>query len=80
MTWARKVLDQLEEREATVLRMRFGLDDEEPKTLKGASLGRAGRQAPAAGPVPVGGRPSPLGCHFLVVDEIGTPSVLLRCR
>jgi RNA polymerase primary sigma factor len=28
------LLDQLEEREATVLRMRFGLDDEEPKTLK----------------------------------------------
>ncbi len=38
------VLDQLnkmDKREATVLRMRFGLDDEEPKTLKeiGESLG-----------------------------------------
>jgi RNA polymerase primary sigma factor len=31
----------MDKREATVLRMRFGLDDEEPKTLKeiGESLG-----------------------------------------
>lgn len=29
-----KLLDQMDKREATVLRMRFGLDDEEPKTLK----------------------------------------------
>ena len=29
-----KLLDQMDQREATVLRMRFGLDDEEPKTLK----------------------------------------------
>src|ERR1700722_19044869 len=28
------LLDKMDEREATVLRMRFGLDDEEPKTLK----------------------------------------------
>ena len=28
------LLDQMDEREATVLRMRFGLDDDEPKTLK----------------------------------------------
>src|SRR5438270_1585747 len=28
------LLDKLDKREATVLRMRFGLDDEEPKTLK----------------------------------------------
>src|SRR5947199_839621 len=28
------LLDKMEKREATVLRMRFGLDDEEPKTLK----------------------------------------------
>src|SRR5262249_13372028 len=27
-------LDKMDPREATVLRMRFGLDDEEPKTLK----------------------------------------------
>src|SRR5262249_41985596 len=35
------LLDKLDKREATVLRMRFGLDDEEPKTLKeiGESLG-----------------------------------------
>ena len=35
------LLDKMDEREATVLRMRFGLDDEEPKTLKeiGESLG-----------------------------------------
>jgi RNA polymerase primary sigma factor len=30
----RDLLDQLEEREATVLRLRFGLTDEEPKTLR----------------------------------------------
>jgi RNA polymerase primary sigma factor len=28
------MLDKMDKREATVLRMRFGLDDEEPKTLK----------------------------------------------
>src|SRR5436305_6130039 len=28
------LLDKMDKREATVLRMRFGLDDEEPKTLK----------------------------------------------
>ena len=28
------LLDKMDPREATVLRMRFGLDDEEPKTLK----------------------------------------------
>src|SRR3954471_16262283 len=35
------LLDKMDKREATVLRMRFGLDDEEPKTLKeiGESLG-----------------------------------------
>ena len=35
------LLDELEPREATVLRMRFGLDDSEPCTLKeiGESLG-----------------------------------------
>ncbi len=35
------LLDQMDPREATVLRMRFGLDDEEPKTLKeiGEQLG-----------------------------------------
>ncbi len=35
------LLDKMESREATVLRMRFGLNDEEPKTLKeiGESLG-----------------------------------------
>jgi RNA polymerase primary sigma factor len=34
-------LEKMDKREATVLRMRFGLDDEEPKTLKeiGESLG-----------------------------------------
>jgi RNA polymerase primary sigma factor len=30
----RWLLDQLEEREATVLRLRFGLDDQQPKTLE----------------------------------------------
>jgi RNA polymerase primary sigma factor len=29
-----ELLDKMDPREATVLRMRFGLDDEEPKTLK----------------------------------------------
>src|ERR1044071_5106497 len=29
-----ELLDKMDKREATVLRMRFGLDDEEPKTLK----------------------------------------------
>ncbi|MEZ6140422.1 MAG: RNA polymerase sigma factor RpoD/SigA [Zavarzinella sp.] len=35
------LLDKMDSREATVLRMRFGLDDEDPKTLKeiGESLG-----------------------------------------
>jgi RNA polymerase primary sigma factor len=35
------MLDRMDKREATVLRMRFGLDEEEPKTLKeiGESLG-----------------------------------------
>jgi RNA polymerase primary sigma factor len=35
------LLEKMDKREATVLRMRFGLDDEEPKTLKeiGESLG-----------------------------------------
>src|SRR5947207_3929484 len=33
-----QLLDKMDKREATVLRMRFGLDDEEPKTLK---IGRA---------------------------------------
>jgi RNA polymerase primary sigma factor len=36
-----QLLDKMDKREATVLRMRFGLDAEEPKTLKeiGESLG-----------------------------------------
>src|ERR1700693_4302563 len=36
-----ELLEKMDKREATVLRMRFGLDDEEPKTLKeiGESLG-----------------------------------------
>ena len=29
-----QLLDKMDPREATVLRMRFGLNDEEPKTLK----------------------------------------------
>jgi RNA polymerase primary sigma factor len=29
-----QLLDKMDQREATILRMRFGLDDEEPKTLK----------------------------------------------
>src|SRR5262249_39435958 len=40
------LLDKMDKREATVLRMRFGLDDEEPKTLKeiGESLGLTGER------------------------------------
>ena len=36
-----QLLDKMDPREATVLRMRFGLNDEEPKTLKeiGEQLG-----------------------------------------
>ena len=36
-----KMLDKMDPREATILRMRFGLDDSEPKTLKeiGEALG-----------------------------------------
>ncbi|MCG6154773.1 sigma-70 family RNA polymerase sigma factor [Rubinisphaera margarita] len=36
-----RMLDEMEDRQATILRMRFGLEDEEPKTLKqiGESLG-----------------------------------------
>ncbi|MBV09908.1 RNA polymerase sigma factor RpoD/SigA [Rubinisphaera sp.] len=36
-----RMLDEMEDRQSTILRMRFGLDDEEPKTLKqiGESLG-----------------------------------------
>ncbi len=36
-----RMLDEMDEREATILRMRFGLDNEEPKTLKeiGETLG-----------------------------------------
>lgn len=36
-----KMLNEMEEREAAILRMRFGLDNQEPKTLKeiGATLG-----------------------------------------
>jgi len=36
-----EMLDRMDQREATILRMRFGLDDSEPKTLKeiGESLG-----------------------------------------
>ena len=36
-----RMLDHMDEREANILRMRFGLDDAEPKTLKeiGESLG-----------------------------------------
>jgi len=41
LTHVMGLLDKMDKREATVLRMRFGLDDEEPKTLKeiGESLG-----------------------------------------
>jgi RNA polymerase primary sigma factor len=36
-----RLLDQMDSREATILRMRFGLDDSEPRTLKeiGEALG-----------------------------------------
>ncbi|MCI0641590.1 MAG: RNA polymerase sigma factor RpoD/SigA [Gemmataceae bacterium] len=34
LTHVLHLLDKMDKREATVLRMRFGLDDEEPKTLK----------------------------------------------
>ena len=34
LTHVLELLDKMDKREATVLRMRFGLDDEEPKTLK----------------------------------------------
>jgi RNA polymerase primary sigma factor len=34
LTQVMHLLDKMDKREATVLRMRFGLDDEEPKTLK----------------------------------------------
>ncbi len=34
LTQVMTLLDKMDKREATVLRMRFGLDDEEPKTLK----------------------------------------------
>ena len=36
-----RLLDEMDPREATILRMRFGLDDSEPQTLKeiGESLG-----------------------------------------
>ena len=36
-----EMLDKMDQREATILRMRFGLDDSEPKTLKeiGEALG-----------------------------------------
>ena len=35
------LLEKMDQREATVLRMRFGVDDEQPRTLKeiGESLG-----------------------------------------
>jgi RNA polymerase primary sigma factor len=37
----RRLLDKIDEREATILRLRFGLDDQEPMTLKdiGAKIG-----------------------------------------
>jgi RNA polymerase primary sigma factor len=34
LTHVLDLLEKMDKREATVLRMRFGLDDEEPKTLK----------------------------------------------
>ena len=36
-----RLLDEMDSREATILRMRFGLDDSEPRTLKeiGETLG-----------------------------------------
>jgi len=41
LTHVMELLQTMDQREATILRMRFGLDDEEPKTLKeiGESLG-----------------------------------------
>ncbi len=41
LTHVYRMLDEMEERQSTILRMRFGLDDDEPKTLKqiGESLG-----------------------------------------
>ena len=41
LTHVYRMLDEMEEREATILRLRFGLDDGEPKTLKeiGEALG-----------------------------------------
>ncbi len=41
LTHVYRMLDEMDEREATILRMRFGLDDGEPRTLKeiGESLG-----------------------------------------
>jgi RNA polymerase primary sigma factor len=41
LTHVMKMLETMDEREATILRLRFGLDDAEPKTLKeiGESLG-----------------------------------------
>ena len=62
-----RFLDGMDPREATVLRLRFGLEDEEPKTLKeiGERLGltaRAGSPDRARGPVeaarPPGGGPA----------------------
>src|SRR5258708_1049967 len=41
LTHVRQILETMDSREATILRMRFGLDDSEPKTLKeiGETLG-----------------------------------------
>jgi RNA polymerase primary sigma factor len=41
LTHVRQMLATMDSREATILRMRFGLDDAEPKTLKeiGETLG-----------------------------------------
>jgi RNA polymerase primary sigma factor len=41
MKHVREQLETMDQREATVLRMRFGLDDHEPRTLKeiGETLG-----------------------------------------
>lgn len=41
LTHVRRMLETMDQREATILRMRFGLDDAEPKTLKeiGETLG-----------------------------------------
>ncbi len=37
----RRLLDKIDEREATILRLRFGIDEDEPMTLKdiGAKIG-----------------------------------------